>query len=538
MFYVPISQDMLMLRLNLLPYVQICIEGPTGIKLRDCADKVIGLKQEMTVMKQNMKSQANTQDSLRAAVSHLDKQVQVLPSTLAKQLAHPPEQHDILPKGDSEAAHQQQQQQAQQAQVAETQLTSWSQALEQQQDTEATLAARAAFLHQQQQVPLSRQLMQDASQQPAVVTAAAAAAVGSSPRQQQQQQQQEQEPPQTLPAVTASAAGAAAPQATVVQFDSSHLEGNISEVRISTLQLKAELSKHNQKVQALTQRLETLERRPLARTVTRKEGMAAVSGVTRAPSNALASGETASPTPGSEAVLPAGTTAADSTPAVTAPATAGQPSSSSVGPSVNFAADSQSASIPSVSNTKGVAGGAEPAGTSSSAITSRAGAAAGASAGASVASSPAHARSEASASKPGEEWTPQASREDKENDAAAVTAVIWKELAELSAVQAKLKAAVGSGMEDVREVRQRLVSLESGMVKTQRQEDKRGLDLLQKLSDQQVLSFPYLLPSLCLPDISLPWGVKLELVQSWHPTPLGSMVAEAKGKLELTMKFS
>lgn len=89
----------------------------------------------------------------------------------------------------------------------------------------------------------------------------------------------------------------------------------------------------------------------------------------------------------------------------------------------------------------GVAGGAEPAGTSSSAITSRAGAAAGASAGASVASSPAHARSEASASKPGEEWTPQASREDKENDAAAVTAVIWKELAELSAVQAKLKVS-------------------------------------------------------------------------------------------------
>ena len=31
------------------------------------------------------------------------------------------------------------------------------------------------------------------------------------------------------------------------------------------------------------------------------------------------------------------------------------------------------------------------------------------------------------------------SGEDKENDAAAVTAVIWKELAELSAAQAKLK---------------------------------------------------------------------------------------------------
>lgn len=51
-----------------------------------------------------------------------------------------------------------------------------------------------------------------------------------------------------------------------------------------------------------------------------------------------------------------------------------------------------------------------------------------------------------------------------------------------------LQAAVGSGVEDVREVRQRLVSLESGMVKTQRQEDKRGLDLLQKLADQEVLA--------------------------------------------------
>jgi hypothetical protein len=33
----------------------------------------------------------------------------------------------------------------------------------------------------------------------------------------------------------------------------------------------------------------------------------------------------------------------------------------------------------------------------------------------------------------------QPSAEDKENDAAAVTAVIWKELAEMSAAQAKLK---------------------------------------------------------------------------------------------------
>ena len=203
---------------SFLPSVQICIEGPTGIKLRDCADKVIGLKQEMTVLKQNIKSQANTQDSLRAAVSHLDKQVQVLPSTLAKQLAHPPEQPDALPHSGCEAASQQQQQQVQQAEVAEKQLTSWSQALEQQGDSEATLAARAAFLHQQQQVPLSRQLMQDASQQPAAATVAASAAAGSSPRQQQQQQQQQhQQPPQTVPAVSASAAEQAAPQVTVVQ---------------------------------------------------------------------------------------------------------------------------------------------------------------------------------------------------------------------------------------------------------------------------------------------------------------------------------
>lgn len=145
-----------------------------------------------------------------------------------------------------------------------------------------------------------------------------------------------------------------------MQFDSSHLEGNISEVRISTLQLKAELSKHNQKVQALTQRLETLERRPLARTVTRKEGMAAGSSMTRAPSNAFASGETSSPRPSSEVAVPAGTTAeaattaADSTPAVAAAGTARQPISSSPGPNVNFAADSKSASVPSVTDVKGM----------------------------------------------------------------------------------------------------------------------------------------------------------------------------------------
>lgn len=154
-------------------------------------------------MKQNIRAQASTQDSLRVAVSHLDKQVQVLPSTLAKQLAHPPEQQEALPKTQSEAATAQQQQQAQQAEVAEKQMSLWSQALEQQSDSEATLAARAAFLQQGPQVPLSRQLMEDTSQKPAVP----AAAPDNTARQQQQPQ----------PAIPAAAGEAAAPQVTVVQ---------------------------------------------------------------------------------------------------------------------------------------------------------------------------------------------------------------------------------------------------------------------------------------------------------------------------------
>ena len=146
-----------------------------------------------------------------------------------------------------------------------------------------------------------------------------------------------------------------------MQFDSSHLEGNISEVRISTLELKAELSKHSQRVQALTQRLETLERRPLARTMTRKEGVAPGSSMTRAPSNAVPSAGAPSPRPSSEAGLQAGatteagTTAGDSTPDVAAPGTANRPSSSP-GPGVNFAADSKSdpaASTSSVTDGKG-----------------------------------------------------------------------------------------------------------------------------------------------------------------------------------------
>lgn len=50
----------------------------------------------------------------------------------------------------------------------------------------------------------------------------------------------------------------------------------------------------------------------------------------------------------------------------------------------------------------------------------------------------------------------------------------------------ELQAAVGAGVEDVREVRQRLVAIEAGIVKSQRQEDKRGVDLLHRLSESEV----------------------------------------------------
>lgn len=157
--------------------MQICVEGPTGIKLRECADKVIGLKQEMTVLKQTVKSQANTQDSLRAAVSALDKQVQVLPSTLAKQLAQPAEQHaeqqDPLPKSKSEATELLQKRQTQGPDVTEKQLAKWSEVLDEQPEAESVLAARAAFMSQQQQqqsVPLSRQLIEEPQKQLASAT--------------------------------------------------------------------------------------------------------------------------------------------------------------------------------------------------------------------------------------------------------------------------------------------------------------------------------------------------------------------------------
>ena len=124
-----------------------------------------------------------------------------------------------------------------------------------------------------------------------------------------------------------------------LQFDSSQLESNISEVRVTTLELKSELSKSNQKVQALTQRLESLERRPLARTMTRNQSMA------RAPSSALPFAGTSSLSTAADLLIAAtnesGTTAAESSTAA-APAPS-SPRAGVTGPKINFAADTKPA---------------------------------------------------------------------------------------------------------------------------------------------------------------------------------------------------
>ncbi|KAL0042137.1 hypothetical protein WJX77_004388 [Trebouxia sp. C0004] len=400
---------------------RICVEGPTGIKLRECADKVIGLKQEMTVLKQNVKAQANTQDSLRAAVSALDKQVQVLPSTLAKQLAQPAEQQDSLPKSKSEATELLQKRQTQGSDVTEKQLAQWSEVLDEQPEAESVLAARAAFMHQQQQqqqsVPLSRQLIEEPQKQ---LASAIPNPVEPIPSQAEEQQAAS---PKAQAAGPTAAPEPVVPPITVVQFDSTALEGSISDVKVTTLELKAELGKSNQKLLALTQRL-------LAATTAEASTTAAEADAAVAPSQA-------------EANVPLA-------------------SSSGPGPSVNFAADTVSVQPPPAST---------PVADDASAS-----APLGAAATAAARPSPVPAGSKA------EE---QPSGEDKESDAAAVTAVIWKELAEMSAAQAKLKAAVGAGVEDVREVRQRLVAIEAGIVKSQRQEDKRGVDLLHRLSESE-----------------------------------------------------
>ena len=137
-------------------------------------------------MKQAQKAQGSTQDSLRAAVSALDKQVQVLPSNLAKQLAQPAE--DALPKTKSEAALQRQPTQVQPvADVFDKQLNQWTGVLDQvHPDDNEPAHVRLARLdkQQQQQVPLTRQLIVEPTA-PAV--------------QPQQAQQAQQQPPAVPP---------------------------------------------------------------------------------------------------------------------------------------------------------------------------------------------------------------------------------------------------------------------------------------------------------------------------------------------------
>ena len=144
-----------------------------------------------------------------------------------------------------------------------------------------------------------------------------------------------------------------------MQFDSTALEGSISDVKVTTLELKAELGKSNQKLLALTQRMETLERRP-QRTLTRNQSMAPAhmtpsASMARAPSTAHspAMGSSSSMMSSSSnaagllaaATAEASTTAAEADAAV-APsqgeANVSLASSGGPGPSVNFAADTVS----------------------------------------------------------------------------------------------------------------------------------------------------------------------------------------------------
>ena len=145
------------------------------------------------------------------------------------------------------------------------------------------------------------------------------------------------------------------------QFDSTALEGSISDVKVTTLELKAELGKSNQKLLALTQRMETLERRP-QRTLTKNHSMAPAhmtpsASIARAPSTAPtpAMGSSSSNAAGllAAATAEASTTAAEGDAAVAPSQTeANVPlaSSSGAGPSVNFAADTVSVR-PSPANT-------------------------------------------------------------------------------------------------------------------------------------------------------------------------------------------
>ena len=86
-----------------------------------------------------------------------------------------------------------------------------------------------------------------------------------------------------------------------MQFDSSSLEGSIQDVKVTTLELKAELSKNSQKLLALTSRLDALDRRP-QRSTTRNPTVASArmespSGTSRAASSNPAPVAANSPSP-------------------------------------------------------------------------------------------------------------------------------------------------------------------------------------------------------------------------------------------------
>lgn len=144
-----------------------------------------------------------------------------------------------------------------------------------------------------------------------------------------------------------------------MQFDSAGLEGSISDVKVTTLELKAELGKNTQKLLALTQRLETLGQRRPTRTMTRNHSMAQphmspATSMAPAPAPSMVSSPSAAAgllaTTADAATAEAVTTATGSDTAVAhAPAVAAvaqSPAVAAVGrsgsgaaPSVNFAAD-------------------------------------------------------------------------------------------------------------------------------------------------------------------------------------------------------
>ena len=60
----------------------------------------------------------------------------------------------------------------------------------------------------------------------------------------------------------------------------------------------------------------------------------------------------------------------------------------------------------------------------------------------------------------------------------------------ISTLHLYLQSAIGAGVEDTREVRQRLVALEGNVVKMQRAEDKRAVEVMLKVSEQEVCITP------------------------------------------------